>query len=276
MVDSAALTQLFLVATPVLYFLAVGVHILVFASDVPWARRLVRPLLVSAVVVNGAYLVAFTAVFEHIPLVTPPQVVGAVGFALAAVYLWIESRTHTTASGPFVLTLVLVCQVLNTAQPRLDHYVPDLLRSKLFSVHVSAAVLGYSAFALAAVYGLLYLLLYHRMRDKSFGLVFRRLPPLETLDRMNYYATSVGFALLSVAVAVGGVWSVVAFDSVRFDVKIVTALVTWALYGLAIFGRRFHGWRGTRLAYSSLVGFAVVLFSMFAVNYFLTSFHLFT
>ena len=47
----------------------------------------------------------------------------------------------------------IVFQVLNTLFPKLDGEVPEILRSLLFNIHVSAAVLGYSAFALSAVAG---------------------------------------------------------------------------------------------------------------------------
>jgi ABC-type transport system involved in cytochrome c biogenesis permease subunit len=36
--------------------------------------------------------------------------------------------------------------------------VLEVLRSAAFNLHVSAAILGYSSFAVAAVYGLLYLI----------------------------------------------------------------------------------------------------------------------
>jgi len=154
--------------------------------------------------------------------------------------------------------------------------VPEILRSQIFSFHVSAAVLGYSAFIVAAVYGLLYLLLYHQIREKTFGLVFRRLPSLDVLDRMNFYAVVAGFVLLTVAIVLGAVWSTHLFGRVKPDPKVLVAVGTWLLYGGAIAARGLVSWRGPRMAYTSLVGFLVVLFSLFAVNFFLTRFHLFT
>jgi ABC-type transport system involved in cytochrome c biogenesis permease subunit len=241
MIDAKLLLSALLELLPVLYGVAFFDYVLVFATDESMVRRLARPLLMTAVVANLIYLLGFTLYFEHIPLVTVYQALGAVGFSVAATYLFVESRTGTPHTGPFILFLVLVFQILNTLFPKLDRDIPQILGSTLFSFHVSAAVLGYSAFAVAAVYGLLYLMLYHQIRTKSFGLIFRRLPSLDILDRMNFYA-SVG---------------------------------TWVLYGLAILGRQFTAWKGPRMAYSSLFGFLVVLFSLFAVNFFLTKFHVF-
>jgi ABC-type transport system involved in cytochrome c biogenesis permease subunit len=199
-----------------------------------------------------------------------------IAFAVAVTYLWVEARTESPYTGPFLLFLVLIFIVVSSFFPKLDREVPEILQSKLFSVHVSAAVLGYSGFAVAAVYGLLYLLLYNRIRTKSFGLFFRRLPPLDVLDRMNVYAATAGFLFLTVAIVAGSIWSTRIFGEVRLDPKVLIALLTWAIYGVALASRRFVHFSGQKLAYSSLFGFLVVLFSMFAVNFLLSSFHVFT
>ncbi len=283
MIDARLLLSALLELLPVFYGVAFFNYVLVFVTDESTVRRLARPLLTIAVVANLIYLLGFTLYFEHIPLVTVYQALGAVGFAVAATYLFVESRTGTPHTGPFILFLVVVFQVLNTLFPKLDRDIPQILASTLFSFHVSAAVLGYSAFAVAAVYGLLYLMLYHQIRTKSFGLVFRRLPSLDILDRMNFYSSVTGFTLLTIAIVLGAIWgSRLARElpmdpgrPVYLDPKVLVAFGTWALYGLAILGRRFRAWKGPRMAYSSLLGFLVVLFSLFAVNFFLTKFHVF-
>ena len=260
---------------PVLYAAAFAAYLVVFFSDRRTPRKLARPVLVSAVLVNLVFFTTFTSHFGHIPMVTVHQVLGNVGFAVAATYLWVQGRTRTPYSGPFVLSLVVLCQLVNVAHPRLDHQVPAVLENVMFSVHVSSAVLGYSALALAGIYGLVYLVLYKEMRVKRFGLLFRRLPPLAVLDQMNYYAATIGFGFLTIAITTGTVWALRVYSEHLFDPKLVVGVITWAFYGATVLGRRFHSWRGPRLAYSSSVGFACLLLSMFAVNFFLTKYHVF-
>lgn len=275
MINAGMLLTVLLNLLPVFYGIALFNYILVFVTNDPVVRRLSRPVLLTAVILNLVYMLAYTVYFEHIPMVNIYQVLGAVGLAVAATYLWVESRTRTPHTGPFILAVVLVFQILNALFPKLDREVPEILQSKLFSVHVTAAVLGYSAFAVAAVYGLLYLLQYRVIRNKTFGLVFRRLPSLDILDRMNYYAATAGFILLTLAIMAGSLWSSNLYGAVKVDPKVMVAVLTWVVYGGALIGRRFTSWRGPRMAYSSLIGFLVVLFSMFAVNLFLTKFHVF-
>lgn len=275
MIDTGMFLGVLLKLLPVLYGIALVTYIVLFVSNDPRIRRLARPLLLVAVIANVVYVLAYTMYFEHIPMVNVYQVLGGVGFALAVIYVWVESKTETLHTGSFVLGLVLVFQVLNSIFPKLDHEVPEILQSKLFSVHVSAAVLGYSAFALAAVYGVLYLLQYRAIRKQRFGLIFRRLPSLDILDRMNYYASAAGFALLTLAILTGAVWSSQVFGNVKIDPKVMVAILTWVVYGVSLVGRHVVSWQGPRMAFSSVVGFLVILFSMFAVNFFLTKFHVF-
>ncbi len=276
MIDTKLILNVLLHLLPVLFGFTFFNYLLVFVSEDKTVRRLARPLLAVSVVTNFIYLLGFTIYFEHIPMVNVFQVVGAVGFAVAATYLWVETKAGTLHTGPFILFLVLACQVINTLFPKLDREVPEILQDGLFSLHVSAAVLGYSAFVVSAVYGFLYLLLYQDIRRKRFGLVFRRLPSLDILDRMNAAASLVGFMFLTVAIAVGAAWSSRIYGEVHLDPKVVAAGVTWLVYGLAIAARRWTSWSGPRMAYSSLIGFVVILFSIFGVNFFFTRFHEFS
>ena len=275
MIDAGRFIRLILLLLPLFYWAALIDYILVFTTNDATARRLARPFLILALVVNAVYFLGFTFYFEHLPFVSVFQVLGAIGFAIAAIYLWVESRTKSPHTGPFILTVVVIFQVLNTAFPKLDRDVPEILRSTVFNLHVSAAILGYSSFAVAAVYGFLYLIQYRVIRNKSFGLLFQRLPSLDILDHMNLVASSTGFLFLSVAIVAGVLWSHAVFGGVQMDPKVLVAILTWIVYGLALFGRQFVSWRGPRMAYSSLFGFLVILFSLFAVNFFLTRFHVF-
>jgi ABC-type transport system involved in cytochrome c biogenesis permease subunit len=269
MIDTSFILGLILSALPILYGVAFFDYVLVFATQEPTVRRLARPLLMTAVALNLVYVLGFTVFFEHIPLVNVYQAVGMIGFALAAIYLWVETRTQSPYTGPFVLFVVVILQFVGSMFPQLDREMPELLRSTLFSVHVSAAVVAYSALALSGVYGLLYLMMYHRIRQKQFGLIFRRLPPLDVLDRMNVVAAVVGFGFLTIAIAVGSFWTAQLFGGLGhlFEVpKIVVAILTWVVYGLALSARRLSMWSGTHTAYSTTVGFLAVLVSIFLVN----------
>lgn len=282
MIDAQWILGSLLHLLPVLYGIAFFDYLLVFLTEDKTVRRLARPLLFAAVGLNLLFLLGYTVYFEHVPLVSVYQVFGAIGFSLAVTYLWVESRTETPYTGPFILFLVMVFQIVNAEAPSLEPDFDRVLESPIFGFHVSSAVLGYSAFAAAAVYGLLYLLLYRQMRGKRFGLVFRRLPSLDILERMNFYASVVGVTFLGLGIILGAVWGIreaqreySPYGLDRPDAKVITAIATFVIYGLNVLGRRFRGWRGKQLAYTSLFGFILVLFSVLGVNFFFPTFHRF-
>src|SRR5437867_8923017 len=104
-----------------------------------------------------------------------------VAFAVALVYFYVEFRAKTHKTGMFLLSFSFVFQTISSAFISNTGDFPDILRSPLFGIHTGAAVLGYTAFAVSAIYGVLFLLLYHDLKASRFGLIYQRLPSLEIL-----------------------------------------------------------------------------------------------
>ena len=58
-----------------------------------------------------------------------------------------------------------------------------------------------------------------------------------------------------------------------WDPKETWALITWLFYGLYLHARYMHGWKGRKAAWLAIVGFCLVLFTYFGVNYLLAGLH---
>lgn len=88
------------------------------------------------------------------------------------------------------------------------------------------------------------------------------LPPLLTMERILFRLIGAGFALLTLTVVTGVVFSEALFGKpIRFDHKTVFTLIAWATFGALLVGRAARGWRG-RLALSwTLGGFAMLFFA---------------
>jgi ABC-type transport system involved in cytochrome c biogenesis permease subunit len=177
-------------------------------------------------------------------------------------------------TGYFILVFVFFLQLCSSAFINLTHNIAEILHSPLFSIHAGAAILGYSGLAISFLYSLMYLLLFYDIKSSRFGVIYNRLPSLEVLAGLNYNSAAVGFSFLTIAIVMGSIWSNKVFGKfIAADPKILVAYLTWIIYGLELFGGKFLSWSSKRLAYLSLSGFAIILFSMVAVNLFLTSFH---
>jgi ABC-type uncharacterized transport system permease subunit len=187
--------------------------------------------------------------------------------------------------GAFILPLAVVLQLI----PALHAGAPGgeershVLQGPLFGLHVSSLLFAYASFALAAVIGITYVLLFKEIKAKHLGFFYARLPSLQVLDTMNQRATVVGWVFLTVGLMVGTIWAgqasayAPADPQVQAmslqDPKIFVAVVCWAVYSFEVFAARRLGWGGRRSAYLSAVGFAIVLLNFVPIGYFLTKSH---
>src|SRR4030095_16594895 len=123
---------------------------------------------------------------------------------------------------------------------------PPILRSPLFSVHTLSAVLGYTAFAVSAIYGLLYLLLYRDLKTSRFGLVYQRLAPLDTLATISLRAALTGQVFLTVTISCGALWASQRFPGFWQDPKFIMTGFIWLVYGAGVGLPSRRGWAGRR------------------------------
>jgi ABC-type uncharacterized transport system permease subunit len=260
---------------PIVYALTVLAYLADFVREDPQAARVGRGLLQAAVVLHAAYLALRTAAYGHVPLASVFEVLTSVAFGLALVYLYVETRSGIATTGTFVIAFVFAFQTVSSAFVSAPESFPSVLRSPLFALHTAAAVLGHTAFAVSAVYGALFLLLHHELKASRFGIVYRRLPPLDVLARMSLRAWSLGLAFLTATILIGAVWAAGSYPAFASDPKVVLTFVVWAVYAGGLWLQQRQGWPGRRTMYVSLAGFVLMVASMAAVRLFLPSFHWF-
>jgi ABC-type transport system involved in cytochrome c biogenesis permease subunit len=274
--------QLLNVLLPLGYLLAALAYLVVFMESPEWAKTWATRLTASVVGAHAAYLLLATVTFQHVPVANAWEGFTFIAFAMVVVYLALEWRWKDKATGVFLLVPVLFFQVLSSAFITHTREVDEILRSPLFAVHVTAALLGYVALSVAAVYGAMYALLYRELKKHRVGLIFRRLPNLETLSRLNMGAVFFGWIGLTLAILLGSLWAGELTSSgwlegsFYTDPKFLLTLVLWALYGLTLGGRYLFRWPNRQLAYLSIAAFLLMVSSSLAVNLFLRSFHQFS
>ena len=133
---------------------------------------------------------------------------------------------------------------------------------------------GDAAFALACGLGILYLIQEKAIKSRQPGFFFRRLPSLDLLDTAGYAAIVAGFSLMSVGLVSGFIFAKTVWGRFfAWDPKEVWSCITWIVYAVLIHARLAFGWRGRKAAILSIIGFAVLLFTFFGVNFFLEGHH---
>ncbi len=277
-----AVLQLLNILLPLGYLLAGVGYLVVFTHAPEWARRWSRTFALGVAGLHFVYLVLCTLEFRHVPVANVWESFTFIAFAMVVVYLALEWRWKDQATGVFLLAPVLFFQVLSSAFVTHTREVDEILRSPLFGAHVSTALLGYVAFSVAAVYGAMYCLLFRELKKHRVGLLFRRLPNLETLSRLNMGAVLLGWVFLTLAIGMGALWagrlsaSGLLPPDVFLDPKVILTGLLWLLYGLVLGGRFWLRWPHRQLARLTLVAFALMVASSLAVNLLLPSFHQFS
>jgi ABC-type uncharacterized transport system permease subunit len=179
-------------------------------------------------------------------------------------------------TGLFILAVAFLFQTVSSIFVRDLVEIPEYLHSLVLGFHVSTALFGYTGISLSAVYGLLYLMLYHDIKSSRFGLIYNRLPNLEGLETLSHKAEVFGFVMLGIAIVIGLVWLPAVFTNFSYlDPKLVTTVAIWVVYAGGLWAKRRFGWKGRKTMVLSLIGFGVIFFSMMIINTYLTSFHRF-
>ncbi|MBI3087486.1 MAG: cytochrome c biogenesis protein CcsA [Candidatus Omnitrophica bacterium] len=140
--------------------------------------------------------------------------------------------------------------------------------------HTVCALLSYVAFLVAFLSGALFLVQERQVKRKRMGWLFRRLPALGTLDRLNLLAIGAGFGLLSLGMAFG-LWGSRMLLGSRWpwDPKVLLTAVLWVAYLTLWMIRIRSTLRGRKIALLSILGFSLVLFTFLGVNRWLPTWH---
>ncbi len=259
---------------PMLYLATVTGYVVDFVRGVPEAVRAARRLLEVTLVCHVGYLVLRAVHEGHVPLSSAPELLSMVAFATSAVYIVVERFTGVERTGAFMVLIPLVLQTASSAFIT-DHYAfPAVLRSPLFAVHTLAAVIGYVALGVSAVYGVLFLMLHHELKSDRFGVFFDRLPPLETMARMNRRAAGIGVTFLAITIACGALWASREFPGFFRDPKFLITVVVWIVFLAAPVLQYARRWSSRRTVGISLVGFVLLLLSLL-ITQLIPTFHAF-
>ncbi|MBG0719362.1 c-type cytochrome biogenesis protein CcsB [Microbacterium sp. 2C] len=224
---------------------------------------------------------------------------------IVAVYLVVLLRYDLRFLGTFITGLVTVL-LGATAIWFYTIVVPlsDPLKSVWLVIHVFVASLATALFALAFALSVLQLLQARRERlaiaadavaaeerDAEASVVaetpanpvrtgprfLRTLPSADALESLAYRFAIMGFMFWSFTLIAGAIWANDAWNRYwGFDTKEVWTFVIWVLYAGYIHARATRGWRGTRSAWLSIIGFSAVMFNFTIVNMFFKGLHVYS
>ncbi|MDR6867322.1 cytochrome c-type biogenesis protein CcsB [Microbacterium resistens] len=203
---------------------------------------------------------------------------------IVAVYLGVNIRFDLKYLGTFILGLI----VMLLGGAAIGFYVvvvplSDPLKSVWLVIHVFVASLGTAFLALAFALSVLQLMQMRRERlvlagsAKAGPRFLATLPTAERMEGLAYRFATVGFIFWTFTLIAGAIWAQDAWGRYwGFDTKETWTFIIWVLYAGYIHARATRGWRGSRSAWLSIVGFTAVLFNFTIVNMFFKGLHVYS
>ncbi len=221
--------------------------------------------LLPVIVVHALFLVLRAVQLGHPPLDSNYDVLSFLSLATAVAYCVVEFAVKDRRTGMFVLLPAFLFQ-----------YTSSVFLSGTFGtgagmgsgeefswvrLHSVPAIMAYTGFTLAAVYGMLHLSAQRNLKEHRIGAIFERLPSLDLLGHMSWYALVFGFVFITITAASGPflMSHTVGPLEPKVGIKILVGSAAWLIYGVAVFGRLLGRWPAARISRIAAYGFLVIM-----------------
>jgi ABC-type uncharacterized transport system permease subunit len=257
-VSSLVVDGLF-VATATAYMAACALFVAFLGNErFALAGKMAPRLVAVGALLHAAHIIVSSMVWHVCPVEGIHFAMSVVSMLACVVYLVMRRRYRIDVVGAFVaplaLTFLLASRLVAATEPAQRY------RSTILPVHVTANLLGYALFSLAFAAAVAYLLQEKRLKEKRLEGIFRRLPPLDALDRAEHRFLLAGFPLLTIGILTGTYWAhEVEAGSATDIARAVFGYATWLLFAGVLCLRAVAGWRGRRAAYGTIAGFAFAI-----------------
>ena len=221
-----------------------------------------RPLIYAGLVFQVAYIISRGAELGRLPLVGPHDTISFLAASIAAFAVPFAFALNPEQRRDFIGLIAAVAAIFTvfalTAQQH-NSPLPPILKTVWFECHVVLAFMSYALFGIAAVLGYFYL------KDRT-----------AVVDGLQYRAVLIGYCLFTLSMIFGGIWAYLAWGTYWvWTPKELWTSILWAFYGFYLHARLRQWWMGRPMAYLSIAGFAVVLFTYLGVSLLMRSSHSF-
>ena len=216
------------VLIPFIYGTSLGFYIAYFKTARPRRRRWAYSLLTAGIVIHVAFLVSKGIYFNYFPIANTFESMSMIALFIAAIYLHVERIRRESKTGVFFLTIVFAIQLLSSMFSSEYGTSSELLSNPMFGFHALFTMGGISGLAISAIYGLMYMMLAKQMKTHKLGIIYDRLPPLESLEKMGRWASVIGLTVLGFGIFLGHLWALKMLgDFFSLDPKIVITDIAW-------------------------------------------------
>jgi ABC-type uncharacterized transport system permease subunit len=246
----------------VCYAVSAGLFLTSLSAKSPWWATSARGVLMLGAVGHMAWSALRYQNLSHHPFYDVHEALATFALLLVVGYTVLRLfQAKLDVAGLFIAPvaafLLAVGAVTASTEP-----IPSKVGMTLLPFHVGAAVFGTVALGLATAAALLYLWLEQRLRQKKFGPLYQKFPPLDVLDTLAYRCSAVGFLLFTLGL-IAGVFTAredlaALLVSGNRWLHYTIGAIGWAIFGAMLQARVLAGWTGRRAALLVILGFLCV------------------
>jgi ABC-type transport system involved in cytochrome c biogenesis permease subunit len=199
-------------------------------------------------------------------------------WALVLIYFIVEHLAKVRVLGALLVPTALVGMVI--AQFYLSTpvgHAAEVLDNWRVGIHVVLVNLANAGFALGAAASILYLIQERQLKHHTTNVLFRRLPPLASTDKLARRAIAYAFPAYTAAILLGTLRAV-EFDlqGWYFDPRVMLAGIVWLIFGFYLL-LRYRKANASARAYAlvAIAGLVVVIALMIVARTVPSGFHIF-
>ncbi len=214
--------------------------------------------MIAAFICQIGFLSARGEMRAACPLMDRGEILAFLAWSLTLFYLLVGSAYRISLLGVFTAPVVFFFQAIALI-PGVFELTP--LRqgggNPWYETHSAMSVLSYGALALAAIAGVMFLVLDRQLKEQQLkGGLFKNLPPVRelliSLERLLW----LGVGLLTLGIIAGFLMP----QTTSAWAHLIAALAVWISYIVLLGVKKVRGLTGRRLSLSSVVLFLLSLF----------------
>ena len=243
-----------------------------FAHIQKWMNRIVIGLMVVVFLYLATGLGMRWSISGHAPWSNGYEAVVFIAWVtIIAGFSFTRKNIVILAGTAILASLMIFVTELSLFDPEITPLVP-VLKSYWLKIHVAIITGSYGFLGLAAILGLLNLILYIVRNEKNKAIVTININELTYVSEMTM---TIGLFMLTIGTFLGGIWANESWGRYwGWDPKETWALVSVLVYAVILHLRFIPKLNGKFLFnVMSFWGYSAILFTFFGVNFMLVGLH---
>lgn len=227
----------------------------------------------TAIVVMAAGFVSHTiwiggicAKTGHPPITNLPETTSFIAWTILLVKLVLWLRYRVDAASFLIYPLVFLLLGISSVVGEAYHPLEPGLRSNIFTAHLLLTTVGIAALLVSVGFTVLYQIQERSLRAKRRGTLWEWIPSLKVCDLVSYRALTVGFALYTVGLVAGILFSYrTATPGWSPGVKEYGAFVAWAMFAALLQSYVSGNYRARRTLVIAALAFVSIFVSLLGI-----------